>query len=85
MAELRLKIDRPDVVLRPNVEQFGLLDSVDPRELIQAGEKSVEDKLPVMRKQLDWRKQLSRKFYHPTPPGVPISEMLIAANQEDTL
>ncbi len=37
ISELRLQIDRPDILLRPDVEEFGLLEKVDPKVLIQRG------------------------------------------------
>ena len=73
MAELRLQIDKPDVILRPDVDQFGLLDQVDPQVLIQAGEQAVEDNLAEIKRKLSWKYRLFRDFEKQSPPGVPIS------------
>ncbi len=40
LAELRLQIDRPDVLIRPDVERSGFLDRVNPDELIQIGDET---------------------------------------------
>ncbi len=73
MAELRLQIDKPNVILRPEVNQIGLLDQVDPQVLIQAGEKVVEDNLSEIKRKLSWNNRLFRNFVKQTTPGVPIS------------
>lgn len=73
MAELRLQIDKPDVILRPEVDQFGLLDEVDPQVLIQAGEQAVENNLAEIRRKLSWKNRLFRGFEKQSPPGVPIT------------
>ncbi|MEN6522090.1 MAG: patatin-like phospholipase family protein [Anaerolineaceae bacterium] len=76
LAELRMQIDKPDVILRPDVENIGLLDNVDPQELIQSGEAIVMASLEQIRLKLSWRSRLFRKFQHPEPPGIPISSMI---------
>lgn len=38
ISELRLQIDRPDIIIRPSVMQFGLLDQVDVNKLVSIGE-----------------------------------------------
>lgn len=49
LAELRLAIDKPDVILRPNVHHVGILDRVDIQELVAAGEASVMEKLEELK------------------------------------
>jgi NTE family protein len=43
LGELRLKMEKPDLVIRPNVAQIGQLDRVDPREVARLGEQAVEE------------------------------------------
>jgi NTE family protein len=69
LAELRLQQDHPDVIIRPKVEQYGLLDLADPAELIQLGEEAARKCLPEIRQALSWSNQLSRFFRHAEPPG----------------
>ncbi len=46
LAELRLQIDQPDVLIRPDVEHFSFLDRVDPDELIRIGEITTSAAIP---------------------------------------
>lgn len=69
LAELRLKIDKPDVLLRPDVGAYGILDNVDPRVLLCSGEKVVEDALPSIRRCFSLNNQVTRIFRSAPPPG----------------
>ncbi|MDR3575143.1 MAG: patatin-like phospholipase family protein [Anaerolineaceae bacterium] len=69
LAELRLQVDRPDVVIRPDVYRYGMLDNVNPQELIQAGEKAALQSLPDILKALSWPNQISRRFRRSSLPG----------------
>lgn len=69
LAELRLERDHPDVIIRPDVERFGLLDHVNPSELIAIGEEAARAALPEIRAALTWSNQLSRLFRRSAPPG----------------
>jgi len=69
IAELRMQIEKPDVIIRPNVYHVGFLDRVDPHELIAAGRKAVEDALPRIRQSLAWYHQITRQFTSAEPPG----------------
>lgn len=69
ITELRLQIEKPDVIIRPDVLKFGYLDPGDPHELIQVGEKAVEQHLPEIRHSLTWRHKLGRQFQNPQPPS----------------
>ena len=63
IAELRLQIDEPDVIIRPDVEQVGMLDNVDVTEVAQLGEKATEAALGELRRQTDWTSRLRRRFF----------------------
>jgi NTE family protein len=49
-TELRLRTDRPDVIIRPDLVGIGLIDKVDPLKLIAAGERAVIQALPELRR-----------------------------------
>ncbi|WP_054521090.1 patatin-like phospholipase family protein [Thermanaerothrix daxensis] len=68
LAELRMQVEKPDVILRPDVNQFGILDKVDPQVLIQSGEQSVEEALEAIHHALSWPQGLLRRFQSPPPP-----------------
>jgi NTE family protein len=72
MADLRLEVDRPEVIIRPDVSDFGLLDHVKPEEIIQIGEQATKESLQEIGELFSWhrkveRKLLTRRFL---PPGV---------------
>jgi NTE family protein len=51
MAELRLKLDEPDVIIRPDVNGINLLDKVDIEKVAFIGEQAAEKVLPALRKE----------------------------------
>jgi NTE family protein len=62
LTELRLKIDDPDVIVRPNVEGIGLLDTVDVKKVVQLGEEAVNAILPELKRATRWSNRLRRKY-----------------------
>lgn len=47
-ADLRLRIDGPEVVVRPDVADIGILDSPDVGPVVDAGEKAMEAQLEAL-------------------------------------
>lgn len=62
LAELRLRLERPDVIIRPDVGHIGLLDRVDVAEVIRRGEAAAEAALPELRRAVSWTRRVSRLF-----------------------
>jgi NTE family protein len=60
LTEVRLKSDLPDLIIRPDVMQYGLLDLVNPHLLIRIGEQTVESILPEIQRSVRW----DRQFIH---------------------
>lgn len=81
LAELRLKTDRPEVIIRPNVSRFGMLDNVDPKELIEEGAIATEDAIIDIQKTMGWTNQITRRFRKVQAPGKKISEFDAPAKQ----
>jgi hypothetical protein len=67
MTELRLNIDRPDVILRPDIHEVGMFDVVDPKILIEAGRQAVEANLVDLRRESSWRGRIDRIFRRISP------------------
>lgn len=63
MAEYRLQLDKPDVVIRPQVSAINLLDRVDIREVAQCGEEAVEAVLPELNRMRHWTSRLRRNIF----------------------
>ncbi len=60
LAELRLKIDKPEVLIRPPVAAIGLLDKVDVAEVARLGERAAEEALPHLQAAFNWTARLRR-------------------------
>jgi NTE family protein len=56
--ELRLQIEKPDVVIRPEVDGIGLLDRVDVHQIAKLGEIAARDKLPELKRAAAWTTRL---------------------------
>jgi NTE family protein len=66
-TELRIGLEKPDIVIRPDVEHVGLLDSVDVADLARRGEEATLKVLPDLRRMLKrarWFSVLPRKAIH---------------------
>ena len=63
MAEYRLAVDKPDVVIRPDVSDIELLKQVDVREVARRGDKAVEAVLPELRQMVSWTSRLRRSLF----------------------
>jgi NTE family protein len=70
LAEMRMQVERPDVIIRPDVGNYGMLEAVNVGELIALGEAAAEAALPDIRHSLNWGKQLARRFEQSEPPGI---------------
>jgi NTE family protein len=60
LADLRLKVDKPEVIVHPNVDHIGLLDRVDVVEVAQLGRDAMQEALPQLRKAVSWPNRLRR-------------------------
>ncbi|HSF82837.1 MAG TPA: patatin-like phospholipase family protein [Anaerolineales bacterium] len=62
MTELRLQNDLPEIIIRPDVPQAGLLDKIDPREFARMGEMATQAALPKIYQSMPWYLRLKRKM-----------------------
>lgn len=62
ITELRLKTETPDVVIRPDVDEIGLLDVVDFHGVIKIGERAVDDCLSEMQNSVSITQRLRRSI-----------------------
>jgi NTE family protein len=74
LAELRMQIDKPEVIIRPKVESYGFLDAVNVQEMIALGEAAAQAALPQIQQALTWANQITRYFKHPPAPGKVLEE-----------
>lgn len=59
-TETRLEIDRPEVIVRPEVWRVGLFDEPSVADVIGIGEKAMEQELPLLREQFSLPRRLAR-------------------------
>lgn len=64
LAHTRLKLEKPDVIIRPRAEDIGFLDKVDVVDLAARGDAAVQEALPQLRRAVatGWRGKLRRWF-----------------------
>jgi NTE family protein len=60
VAEYRLQVDKPEIILRPQVTDIDILDRVDVHEVVRKGEEVVEAALPELKKLFTWQNRLRR-------------------------
>ena len=63
LAELRLLIDNPEVVIRPDVSGIGLLDKVDVAEIVHRGERATDAVLLELKRAVAWPNRLRRRIF----------------------
>jgi NTE family protein len=62
LTELRLKIDDPEIIIRPEVGHIGLLDKVDVHEIVRFGEEAVFPHIDQIKQVSGWSSVLNRRI-----------------------
>lgn len=70
MTELRLQIDRPEVLIRPDVADINLLDRVDIPAIARRGEVAALKSLPALRRAVSWQARALRAVRRAVGGGV---------------
>ena len=60
MTELRLQLDRPEVLIRPDVADINLLDRVDIPEIARRGEVAALKSISALRRAVSWQARTMR-------------------------
>ena len=63
VAYLRLQIDKPDVIVRPNVHHINLLDEVNVEQVAKLGEEALEEVLPELKRAVSLASRIKRKLF----------------------
>ena len=63
ITELRLEADDPEVVIRPDVDEVGLLDKVDVHRMMRLGEKAADKVLPELVRSVSWTRRMGRQLF----------------------
>ncbi|WKZ49061.1 MAG: patatin-like phospholipase family protein [Anaerolineales bacterium] len=62
VAEYRLAIDKPDVIIRPKVADIEILARVDVSEVVKRGEAAVDEVLPELKQLFAWHNRAARSL-----------------------
>jgi predicted acylesterase/phospholipase RssA len=60
VTDYRLEVDKPDVIIRPQVGNIDVLDIINIREVIKIGEQAVDEVLPLLKQKFTLRKRIRR-------------------------
>ena len=60
ITEMRLALDKPDVIVHPDVGHIGYLDQVQVPDVVKLGETAMQAALPDLRRALTLRNRISR-------------------------
>jgi NTE family protein len=63
LSHLRLEVDKPEVIVRPNVHHISLLDQVVVADVAQLGEDALVEVLPQLKRAVSWHARLGRKIW----------------------
>ena len=63
ITELRFQIEKPDVIISPEVDEVGMLDRVNVHELAKLGEIAARAKLPELRHIAAWTTRLRKTVF----------------------
>jgi len=74
VAELKLKVDKPDVLICPDVFSYTMFDKVDVDDMVKIGEEAVKRSADELNKLFDVRSRVSRWLRVAKKPGKTIAE-----------
>lgn len=63
LTELRLRLDAPEIIIRPEVSHIQLFEKVDVRHVVRLGEKATLAVLPQLRRSVSWPVQFWRSLF----------------------
>jgi NTE family protein len=73
LTELLLQCEPPDVIIRPEVRETGLLDFAAVDSVVAQGELAAERALPALEQAVSWPARLRRRFQPPRRAGLPFT------------
>ena len=63
VSELRLQLDQPDIIIRPAIEEIGILDVVDVDSVVKKGVDAANEQIVQYMKQQNMIKRWIEKFF----------------------
>lgn len=74
IAELRLKIEKPDYIIRPELKKYSMFSEAKPEEMILLGEKAIKSNLDGLEKIFSLGNKFNRLFKSTRAPGRLLSQ-----------
>jgi NTE family protein len=74
VAELKLKVDKPDIIIRPDIIHYSMFDKVDVDELVKIGAEAVNRKTNELQDLFDFSNRFNRWFRVSKKPGKTIAD-----------
>lgn len=62
LTELRLDLEKPELIIRPDVDHIGLLEQVDVHAVVKLGEEAAEKQLPFLAARKSWANKLGENL-----------------------
>ena len=63
VSHLRLQVDKPEIIVRPDVHHIELLDQVKVEDVAALGEQALEQVLPELKRKTTWASRLGRRVF----------------------
>ena len=63
LTELRLRLDHPEVIIRPDVSWIQMMDRVDICKVVRLGERAAGAAIPELRRVFSWPNRLRRRLF----------------------
>ena len=76
VAELRLKVEKPDFIIRPDIKQYPIFSDVNPAEMIDLGKEAVRKNLSELEKVFSTSQRINRWFRTAHSPGKRLSQLI---------
>jgi len=68
LTDLHLELEKPDVIIRPQVPKIGLLDEVEIDEIVLLGEIAAREALPELRAAVSLQGKIKRRLFGQSYP-----------------
>lgn len=81
-AELRLKLEKPDLIIRPKVHAYTMMDFFEHEPIYEAGKTAALKKLDSASKLNSLERNIHRRFLSTRLPGLLLSETKLLSSNE---
>ena len=62
LLDKQIRLEKPDIIIRPEIGAVGIVDQVDISKLVKLGESAAVEALPDIHKANRWQNRMRRKI-----------------------